>query len=142
MDLDEVIKPAKDLEATLLRMVERGYYEYRAIEPGYWNPIPYQTIRSIARDTARKLKRPFVQVWQGNNGMRIRVPKRKYTAPIINILQLAAKDDNRAPISSYWHGVTYWEFNIRDPEITAGFLEHLRSPEARKAMRLPAEVTP
>ena len=148
MNLEEALKPAKHFEALLRQTLERGYWsselENDATEK-YWNPIPYQSIRSVARDMMRKMKRPFIIVHgKPEQGVTVIVPKRKYCAPIINHLHLVAPDnfkaDYTAPVRA-WHGFTYWHFQINDRQIAEHFINvHLKTPEVRKAMRLPVEV--
>lgn len=142
MNLDDIYKSARHFEALIKQAVDRGYWHpMLESEPRYYNPIPWQSMRSIVRGVFRSMKRPFVQVYGSvEAGLTITLPKRKYTAPIINHLHLVAGDNFTASVRA-WHGETYWHFNITDREIATHFLNvHLKTPEVRKAMRLPVEV--
>lgn len=142
MDLEEALKPAKHFEALIKQALERGYWHpLLESDQTYWNPIPFQSMRSIAREVFKQMKRPFVRLYGlPENHLTVVVPKRKYLAPIINHLHLVAGELHQAPVVA-WHGETYWHFQINDREIATHFVNvHLKTPEVRRAMRLPAEV--
>lgn len=143
MNLEEALKPAKHFEALITKSLERGYLSPLCGEEydDYVNPIPWQTMRSVARHAFKAMKRPFIIIYgRPVGGVSVTVPKRRYTAPIINHLLLVARQAFDAPVR-VWYGATVWHFVIRDKDIAEHFLNvHLKTPEVRKAMRLPAEV--
>jgi len=116
----------------------KGYY----LVP--WKPciIPPCSINRTMRQCAKDMGRPFVKISNNRNFALMTIPKRKYLAPIANLLLLAASDTTgRAVVDRSEE--TNWRFLFNDMELFKSFLEQLHTrPELRKALKLPEEVTP
>lgn len=144
------------VQAPLQHFIETGFWNPHALEGWEEGDITEHVVRGSCRIMSKELKRPFIRAhpsysWQHQPvdpetnyappPLRIfrcgvvEVPKRKYLAPLIAPLTLAATSDSKTIRDA--SGATLWEFYIYDRQLWDQYYQYLlNDPDCRKARKL------
>jgi hypothetical protein len=111
--------------------------------------LPHAAIGKIMRTAAREWKRPFIEMYytfpNKHHHMSIWLPRVNYLATVIAPLVLTAKPwhtQGALVVDSSDRYATKHVYSINDHDFSLAYLEHLKLPDVRKALKIPADVEP
>ena len=111
--------------------------------------LSHAAIGKIMRTAAREWKRPFIEIYysiySSINHMSIWLPRVNYLAPVTAPLVLTAKPwhtPGALVVDAQERYATKHVYSIHDHDFSLAYLEHLKLPHVRAALKIPADVEP
>lgn len=111
--------------------------------------LTFVAVGKIMRVAAREWKRPYIEMYYNFDTevhhMTIWISKANYLTPVISPLVLTAKPwhtKDAVVTSASERYATKNVFTIYDHDFAMAYFEHLKQPDIRAAMKIPADVQP